>query len=65
MPGSTRTYHALLEEFYNAGGELLLTGHDHDYQRYAPQNPNGNRDTARGITEFVVGTGGRNHLPSQ
>jgi hypothetical protein len=57
-------YQPLLQDFYNAGGDLLLVGHDHDYQRYAPQDPNGNLDTARGITEIVVGTGGKNHNPS-
>jgi hypothetical protein len=64
FPDNT-TYQPLLQDFYNAGGDLLLTGHDHDYQRYAPQDPNGNVDTTRGITEFVVGTGGKNHNPSQ
>jgi hypothetical protein len=33
--------------------------HDHDYERFAPQDPMGNLDPERGITEFVVGTGGR------
>jgi acid phosphatase type 7 len=59
------TYLPLLQDFYNAGGDLLLAGHDHDYQRYAPQDPNGNRDPAKGVTEIVVGTGGKNHNPSQ
>ena len=43
---------------YEAGAELVLVGHDHDYERFAPQNPDGGRDLARGIREFVVGTGG-------
>jgi hypothetical protein len=38
-----------------------LNGHDHDYERFAPQDPNGNADQKRGIREFVVGTGGKNH----
>jgi hypothetical protein len=58
------SYQPLVNDFYEAGGELLLTGHDHDYQRYAPQDPAGRRDASRGITEFVVGTGGRNHTPA-
>jgi 3',5'-cyclic AMP phosphodiesterase CpdA len=42
---------------YNAGAELVLNGHDHDYERFAPQDADGHADT-RGIREFVVGTGG-------
>lgn len=38
----------------------MLNGHDHDYERFAPQDPDGKADPARGIREFVVGTGG-NH----
>jgi alkaline phosphatase len=43
---------------YAAGAELVLNGHDHDYERFAPQDPDGRLDPARGIREFVVGTGG-------
>ncbi|MDB5959980.1 MAG: Alkaline phosphatase [Massilia sp.] len=41
-----------------AGAELVLAGHDHLYERFAPQDGNGRLDTARGIRQFVVGTGG-------
>jgi 3',5'-cyclic AMP phosphodiesterase CpdA len=41
-----------------AGAELVLNGHEHDYERFAPQAPDGTPDPARGITEIVVGTGG-------
>jgi hypothetical protein len=37
----------------------VLAGHDHNYQRYGPLDPAGRTDAARGIREFVVGTGGR------
>ena len=37
----------------------MLVGHDHDYERFAPQSPAGIADAAYGIREFVVGTGGR------
>ena len=37
---------------------LIVNGHDHDYERFAPQDPDGKADPARGIREFVVGTGG-------
>jgi acid phosphatase type 7 len=42
-----------------AGVDIVLSGHDHDYERFAPQDADGNPDPARGIREFVVGTGGR------
>ncbi len=44
---------------YDADAELVLTGHDHDYERFAPQTPTGALDDARGLVEIVVGTGGR------
>ena len=47
-----------IQAFYDAGGELILNGHDHDYERFAPQNPSGALDNTRGVREIVVGTGG-------
>jgi acid phosphatase type 7 len=44
-----------------AGAEIVLNGHEHHYERFAPQTPAGQRDDAHGIREFVVGTGGKNH----
>ena len=38
--------------------KLEINGHDHDYERFAPQDPKGKADPQRGIREFVVGTGG-------
>jgi hypothetical protein len=43
---------------YDAGADLIVNGHDHDYERFAPQDPDGREDRARGIAEIVVGTGG-------
>jgi hypothetical protein len=43
---------------YEYGADVVLNGHDHDYERFAPQDPLGQAD-ASGIREFVVGTGGR------
>ena len=40
------------------GVDVVLSGHDHDYERFAPQLADGTRDDARGIREFIVGTGG-------
>jgi hypothetical protein len=47
------------DALYEAGAEVVLNGHDHDYERFAPQTPAGEADPKRGIREFVVGTGGR------
>jgi hypothetical protein len=45
-------------DLYEAGAEVVLSGHDHSYERFAPQNPSGQADPEAGIREFVVGTGG-------
>lgn len=42
---------------HDAGADVVLNGHDHDYQRFARIDPQGQPD-AHGIREFVVGTGG-------
>lgn len=46
---------------YDYNADLVLAGHDHTYERFAPQDGLGNRDDVRGIREFIVGTGGSNH----
>jgi 3',5'-cyclic AMP phosphodiesterase CpdA len=51
---------ALLQQ---AGAELVLSGHDHDYERFAPQDANGRLDRAHGMRQFVVGTGGAYPTP--
>lgn len=57
--GSSTSSNALVQALYDAGADVLLVGHDHDYERFAPQNPSSQLDTARGIRQFTVGTGGR------
>jgi len=49
---------AWIQSLYNHNADLILTGHQHDYQRYGPNDPSGKLDPARGIPEFVIGTGG-------
>jgi acid phosphatase type 7 len=49
----------LWEILYAAGVDVVLNGHDHNYQRFAPQDPGGRADPEAGIRQFVVGTGGR------
>ena len=44
---------------YEAGAEMVLSGHDHSYERFTPQDALGRPDPERGIRQFVVGTGGR------
>jgi len=51
----------LWQDLYDAGADLILDGHDHTYERFAPQTPDGRLDPDRGIVEMVVGTGGRSH----
>jgi hypothetical protein len=46
------------QDMYAAGVDVVLNGHAHSYQRFVPQDPNGNADPSRGIREFIVGTGG-------
>src|SRR5258708_36711476 len=43
---------------YNAGADLVINGHAHNYERLAPQDPNGNLDTVKGSAELGGGTGG-------
>ena len=51
----------LYQALYDYNAELVIAGHDHDYERFAPQDPNGKADPKRGLREFVVGTGGKSH----
>jgi len=59
--GNSTTVQPFWQALYDAGAELVISGHDHDYQRFAPQTPTGVLDPARGIVEFVAGMGGRSH----
>ena len=59
VPAMRTTWRVL----YDAGADVVLAGHDHFYERFRPQSPDGVFDSARGIREFVVGTGGDEHQP--
>jgi hypothetical protein len=61
--GNDLTVKPLWDALYEANADVVIGGHDHDYERFAPQTPDGKPDAARGIREFVVGTGGKNHRP--
>jgi hypothetical protein len=48
------------QTLYAANADVVINGHDHDYERFAPQDPDAKADSSRGIREFVVGSGGKN-----
>jgi acid phosphatase type 7 len=56
--GSNAFMQPLWEALQDAQAELLLSGHSHDYERFAPLDRDGAVDQAGGIRQFVVGTGG-------
>jgi hypothetical protein len=58
--GNNTTVKPLWNILYAYHADVVVNGHDHDYERFARQTPGGVR-TERGIREFVVGTGGRSH----
>lgn len=59
--GSSTATQALYQALYDFNAELVLVGHDHHYERFAPQTATGAADNARGLVQMVVGTGGRSH----
>jgi acid phosphatase type 7 len=52
---------AFWRDLYRAHADLVLAGHEHSYERFAPQTPEGQLDEKNGIRQIVVGTGGRSH----
>jgi acid phosphatase type 7 len=58
---SDNTLTTLWADLYSAGADVILNGHAHEYERFAPLTPAGQIDQARGIREFIVGTGGDDH----
>ncbi|MGZ6826524.1 MAG: DUF7594 domain-containing protein, partial [Mycobacteriales bacterium] len=61
--GSDATYAQFWRDLYAAHADVVLNGHDHDYERFALQDDTGQVDTAHGIRELVVGTGGAEQAP--
>lgn len=60
LHGNNTRMDTFWQVLYQAGVDVILNGHDHDYERFALQNPDGIADPINGIREFVVGTGGKN-----
>ncbi len=56
--GNNTFVSAVWQTLYDHNVDVVFNGHDHDYERFAPQNPSGAADNARGIREFVIGTAG-------
>lgn len=59
--GNDGDTNAFWNALYEAGAEVVLNGHAHVYERFAPQTPKAARDDERGIRQFTVGTGGASH----
>ena len=62
--GNNPDVRPLFRALYDAGAEIVLTGHEHSYERFARQDPEGRADPTRGIRQFVVGTGGARLSPT-
>jgi PKD repeat protein len=58
LHGGATSMTSLFTILYDAGAEIVLSGHNHQYERFAPQRVDGTRDDARGVREFVTGSGG-------
>ncbi len=58
--GDQTAMHGLYAIMFGGGVDLVLAGHDHSYERFAPMNPATMIDTVTGMTQIVVGTGGSN-----
>lgn len=56
--GNATVMKPIWNALYDNNVDIVLNGHDHDYERFGPQDPSGAADAKRGIVEFVVGTGG-------
>jgi hypothetical protein len=61
--GSSRRMAPVFHLLYDHGAEIVLSGHDHDYERFAPTDPKGNPDPTNGLRQWVVGTGGAGIRP--
>ena len=61
LHGNNSSVQTFWDVLYEFDADVILAGHDHSYERFAPQTGSGAADAARGIRGFVVGTGGRSH----
>lgn len=63
LHGSNAVTSGLWRALHEAGADVVLVGHDHDYERFAPLGADGVPAAGAGIRQFVVGTGGRSLYP--
>jgi hypothetical protein len=61
LPEPDKELEPMWMDLYQAGVDLVVNGHAHNYERFAPQDPSGHSDPARGIRELIAGTGGKDH----
>lgn len=59
--GNNRSVTPFWTALYELGADVVLNGHEHVYERFAPQTPTATPDPERGIRQFTVGTGGRSY----
>jgi hypothetical protein len=64
LHGSSSSYTQFWQALYDYGADVVLVGHEHNYERFASQSPTGVADGPWGIRQFIVGTGGRSLRPT-
>ena len=62
--GGSSKMRPMYQAAYDLNVDLIITAHEHVYERFKPQDANGNVDLVRGIREFVIGTGGEGNASS-
>jgi len=58
---NTTEMRPIFQALYDHNAEVVISGHNHNYERFAPQSPGGDLDRSRGIRQFVAGMGGISH----
>jgi len=59
--GPDSSVRPLFQALYDHNADVVVTGHNHNYERFAPMTPSGAVDNTRGIRHFVNGAGGSSH----
>ncbi|GAB3742274.1 hypothetical protein GCM10027598_73870 [Amycolatopsis oliviviridis] len=59
--GDDTSVNPFFQTLYDAKADLIVVGHDHNYQRFAPSRPDGKRDDVNGVRQLLIGTGGRGY----
>jgi Big-like domain-containing protein/calcineurin-like phosphoesterase family protein len=63
--GSFAAAQSIWQALYDARADVVVSGHEHNYERFAPQDADGTADPTLGLREFVVGTGGASHYDDE